>query len=121
MPILGNICAGDGVWIEDNFDGCFFIDNSIKADMHLRNRGDSTTEAGIDNGDYAFIKETYGYINGKIYAVRVNDNFNAIIKKITIQDETIILSHCNDNYEPILKRLDEVSIIGECIGTYHVI
>lgn len=121
VPILGNICAGSGVWCEDNFDGYFFIDNSVKADMCLRVKGDSMTEAGIDDGDYAFIKETYDYINGRIYAVRINDNCDAVLKKITIQEETIILSPCNDEYEPILKRLDEVSIIGECIGTYHSI
>lgn len=121
VPILGNICAGSGVWCEDNFDGYFFIDNSVKADMCLRVKGDSMTEAGIDDGDYAFIRETYDYINGRIYAVRINDNCDAVLKKITIQEETIILSPCNDEYEPILKRLDEVSIIGECIGTYHAI
>lgn len=121
VPILGNICAGNGVWCEDNFDGYFFIDNSVKADMCLRVKGDSMTEAGIDDGDYAFIKETYDYVNGRIYAVRINDNCDAVLKKITIQEETIILSPCNDEYEPILKRLDEVSIIGECIGTYHAI
>lgn len=121
VPILGNICAGSGVWCEDNFDGYFFIDNSVKADMCLRVKGDSMTEAGIDDGDYAFIKETYDYINGRIYAVRINDDCDAVLKKITIQEETIILSPCNDEYEPILKRLDEVSIIGECIGTYHAI
>lgn len=121
VPILGNICAGNGVWCEDNFDGYFFIDNSVKADMCLRVKGDSMTEAGIDDGDYAFIKETYDYINGRIYAVRINDNCDAVLKKITIQEETIILSPCNDEYEPILKKLDEVSIIGECIGTYHAI
>lgn len=121
VPILGNICAGNGVWCEDNFDGYFFIDNSVKADMCLRVKGDSMTEAGIDDGDYAFIKETYDYINGRIYAVRINDDCDAVLKKITIQEETIILSPCNDEYEPILKRLDEVSIIGECIGTYHAI
>lgn len=121
VPILGNICAGNGVWCEDNFDGYFFIDNSVKADMCLRVKGDSMTEAGIDDGDYAFIKETYDYINGRIYAVRINDDCDAVLKKITIQEETIILSPCNDDYEPILKRLDEVSIIGECIGTYHAI
>lgn len=27
----------------------------------------------------------------------------------------------SDNYEPILRRLNEVSIIGEYTGTYHVI
>lgn len=121
VPILGNICAGNGVWCEDNFDGYFFIDNSVKADMCLKVKGDSMTEAGIDDGDYAFIKETYDYINGRIYAVRINDNCDAVLKKITIQEETIILSPCNEGYEPILKRLDEVSIIGECIGTYHAI
>lgn len=121
VPILGNVCAGNGVWCEDNFDGYFFIDNSVKADMCLRVKGDSMTEAGIDDGDYAFIRETYDYFNGRIYAVRINDDCDAVLKKITIQEETIILSPCNDEYEPIVKRLDEVSIIGECIGTYHTI
>ncbi|XVG95859.1 LexA family protein [Eubacteriales bacterium KG125] len=120
IPILGTICAGNGIWCEDNFDGMFYIDNSVKADLCLKVKGDSMIEAGINDGDYAFIKKDYGFMNGKIYAVRINSDCEAVLKKVNIQGQNIILSPCNCEYEPIIDSCENVSIIGECIGSYHV-
>lgn len=119
VPILGTICAGDGIWCEENYQGTFYIDKSIKADLCLEVKGDSMIEAGINNGDYAFIKKTYDYVDGKIYAVRIEDSCEAVLKRIAIQDDSIILSPCNNDYQPMFKKLEDVCIIGECVGTYH--
>ena len=32
IPILGTICAGNGIHCEENFEGYFLVDRSIKAD-----------------------------------------------------------------------------------------
>lgn len=119
IPILGDICAGEGTWCEENFEGHFFIDSSVKADFCVRVRGDSMIDAGIFNGDLAFIKKTYDYTNGKIYAVRINSDCEAVLKKVFWQEDTIILNPCNADYEPIVTDAEGMTVIGECIGVFH--
>lgn len=119
IPILGDICAGEGTWCEDNFEGHFFIDSSVKADFCVRVRGDSMIDAGIFNGDLAFIKKTYDYTNGKIYAVRINSDCEAVLKKVFWQEDTIILNPCNADYEPIVTDAQGMTVIGECVGVFH--
>ena len=119
VPILGDICAGEGTWCEENFEGHFFIDSSVKADFCVRVRGDSMIDAGIRDGDLAFIKKTYDYKDGNIYAVRINSDCEAVLKKVFWQDDTIILNPCNAEYKPIVTDSEGVSVVGECIGVYH--
>lgn len=119
IPILGDICAGEGTWCEENFEGHFFIDSSVKADFCVRVRGDSMIDAGIIDGDLAFIKKTYDYKDGNIYAVRINSDCEAVLKKVFWQDDTIILNPCNAEYKPIVTDSEGVSVVGECIGVYH--
>ena len=119
IPILGDICAGEGTWCEDNFEGHFFIDSSVKADFCVRVRGDSMIDAGIFNDDLAFIKKTYDYTNGKIYAVRINSDCEAVLKKVFWQEDTIILNPCNADYEPIVTDAEGMTVIGECVGVFH--
>lgn len=119
IPILGDICAGEGTWCEENFEGHFFIDSSVKADFCVRVRGDSMVEAGIRDGDLAFIKKTYDYKDGNIYAVRINSDCEAVLKKVFWQDDTIVLNPCNAEYKPIVTDSEGVSVVGECIGVYH--
>lgn len=119
IPILGDICAGEGTWCEENFEGHFFIDSSVNADFCVRVRGDSMLEAGIQDGDLAFIKKTYDYKDGKIYAVRINSDCEAVLKKVFWQDDTIVLNPCNADYKPLVTDSEGVSVIGECVGVYH--
>lgn len=119
VPILGDICAGEGTWCEENFEGHFFIDSSVKADFCVRVRGDSMIDAGIRDGDLAFIKRTYDYKDGNIYAVRINSDCEAVLKKVFWQDDTIVLNPCNAEYKPIVTDSEGVSVVGECIGVYH--
>lgn len=119
VPILGDICAGEGIWCEENFEGHFFIDSSVKADFCVRVRGDSMIDAGIRDGDLAFIKKTYDYKDGNIYAVRINSDCEAVLKKVFWQEDTIVLNPCNAEYKPIVTDSEGVSVVGECIGVYH--
>lgn len=119
IPILGTICAGNGVLCEENFQGFFFIDRSIKADFCLNVHGDSMTGSQIFDGDKAFIRKTYDYVNGKIYAVRINDETEAVLKRVFWYADQIVLNSSNPDYEPIIVKPGDVSIIGEYVGVYH--
>jgi len=117
LPILGTICAGDGVLGEENYNGYFFVDRTIKADYCLDVEGDSMIDAHIYHGDIAFIKKSFDFLDGQIYAVRYGDLKNAVLKKVYRQDKGLLLMPCNDAYKPILT--EDFLIVGELIGVYH--
>lgn len=119
VPILGTICAGDGVICEQNYDGYFFIDNSVRADYCLHVVGDSMIDAEIYDGDIAFIKKDSIFEDGKIYAVIYGIEEKASLKKLYREDGHWILMPCNTEYKPIIADPDDVCVIGECIGVYR--
>lgn len=119
VPILGTICAGIGVYCEENFEGYFFVDRTIKADYCLKVKGDSMIDAGIYDGDVAFIRKEFDYEDGEIYAVCWGAEESASLKKLYKVDNKIMLQPCNAEYSAILADADDVCIVGECVGTYH--
>lgn len=119
IPIMGTICAGDGIVCEDDYSGNFIIDADIKADYCLRVHGDSMQTANIFDGDLVFIKKDCDIQNGKIYAVEKLDTKEAYLKKISLDKDSIILTPCNADYHPIVTDFSEVRIVGECIGVLH--
>lgn len=116
LPMLGRICAGDGVLADENFDGMFFVDNSIRADCCLRVEGDSMRDANINHGDIAFLRKSYDFLNGGIYAVVFGDDQNAVLKKVYRQGDGLLLMPCNQKYDPI--SVTDCRIVGELIGVY---
>ena len=119
VPILGTICAGDGVYCEENFEGYFYVDRTIKADYCLKVRGNSMVDVGIYDGDFAFLRKDFDYEDGEIYAVCWGAEESASLKKLYKMDNKIMLQPCNAEYSPVLADIDDVCIVGECVGTYH--
>ena len=119
IPILGTICAGNGIHCEENFEGYFFVDRSIKADYCLRVKGDSMIDANIYDGDFAFIRKNFDFIDGEIYAVCYGVEESASLKKLYKVDNKMMLQPCNTDYAAAFVDIDDVVIVGECIGTYH--
>lgn len=120
LRILGSICAGDGILADENFDGYFFVDNSIRADYCLRVEGDSMRDANIHHGDIAFLKKNYDLCEGSIYAVVFGADNNATLKQVYRQEpDTLLLMPCNQKYKPITVKAEDALIVGECIGVYH--
>lgn len=119
VPILGTICAGSGIHCEENFQGHFYVDHTIKADYCLKVKGDSMIDAGIYDGDFAFIRKSFDYSDGDIYAVCWGAEESASLKKLYKMDDKVMLQPCNSDYAPTLVDEDDIYIVGECIGTYH--
>ena len=119
IPILGTICAGNGIHCEENFEGYFLVDRSIKADYCLRVKGDSMIDANIYDGDVAFLKKDFDFVDGEIYAVCYGAEDSASLKKLYKADDKIMLQPCNSDYTSVFIDADDVVIVGECIGTYH--
>lgn len=119
VPILGTICAGSGIHCEENFQGHFYVDRTIKADYCLKVKGNSMIDAGIYDGDFAFIRKSFDYSDGDIYAVCWGAEESASLKKLYKMDDKVMLQPCNSDYAPTLVDADDIYIVGECIGTYH--
>ena len=119
IPILGTICAGNGIHCEENFEGYFLVDRSIKADYCLRVKGDSMIDANIYDGDVAFLRKDFDFMDGEIYAVCYGAEESASLKKLYKVDNKMMLQPCNSDYAAEFVDADDVVIVGECIGTYH--
>lgn len=119
IPILGEICAGDGIYGEENFQGMFFIDKSVTADYCLIVHGDSMIDAGIYDGDIAFLLKDFELIDGEIYAVVFGAEDSASLKKLYRDGKTVILQPCNDSYKPIVVDYTDLYVVGLLVGVYH--
>ena len=119
LPIMGTICAGDGVVCEDDYQGTFIVDTDVKADYCLRVRGDSMIGANIYDGDIVFISKSYDFVQDQIYAIERLDYNEASLKRVTQDGDTLILNPCNPEYHAMVTDYEDVRIIGRCVGVLH--
>lgn len=119
LPIMGTICAGDGVVCEDDYQGTFIVDTDVKADYCLRVKGDSMIGANIYDGDIVFISKSYDFVQDQIYAIERLDHNEASLKRITQDGDTLILNPCNPEYHAMVTDYEKVRIIGRCVGVLH--
>ena len=119
LPIMGTICAGDGVVCEDDYQGTFIVDIDVKADYCLKVHGDSMIGANIYDGDIVFISKSYDFVQDQIYAIERLDYNEASLKRVTQDGDTLILNPCNPSYHAMVTDYEEVRIIGRCVGVLH--
>lgn len=119
LPIMGTICAGDGVVCEDDYQGTFIVDTDVKADYCLKVHGDSMIGANIYDGDIVFISKSYDFVQDQIYAIERLDYNEASLKRVTKDGDTLILNPCNPSYHAMVTDYEEVRIIGRCVGVLH--
>ena len=41
------------------------------------------------------------------------------LKRFHRDGNTVVLSPCNTEYEPIIAKSDDICVVGECVGAYH--
>ncbi|RGL39110.1 S24 family peptidase [Paenibacillus polymyxa] len=74
LPLVGTICAGDGMIAEENIEGFvnFPLDSTGTPDYALRVQGNSMQGAGILDGDIVYLtKKRWADYNGQIVAAIV--------------------------------------------------
>lgn len=121
FPIMGTIkCGPNGIAYED-FQGYEKTDrddiNQSYEYFWLITSGDSMIGDGIKAGDYALIKQTSDFNNGDICAVIV-DGEEGMLKHVTKQENTLVLSSSNNTYPPRIFVGDEantVKIVGKLV------
>lgn len=119
IPLLGEICAGNGLLAADNIEDyiVFPYPNKKQPDFALLVKGDSMKNAGIENGDIVFFNQTnQPDFNGQIVAVVANDE--GMLKKIKWSSDKpeFILSPENDDFKELTVPFSEVHICGTYMG-----
>lgn len=117
LPIIGTIACGEPILANENIDGYFNVEKSLKADFCLRCKGDSMINARIYDGDLVFIKKQPDVEDGEIAAVLIDNE--ATLKRVYKVPGRIILRAENPTFKPIeLKENDmkDIRIIGKAVG-----
>ena len=118
VPRLGVISCGDPINSEENFDGYDDVPEHIACDFTLKCEGDSMTGARINDGDLVYIRQQPTVENGQIAAVLI-DGTEKLLKRVYINDDSIILQAENPAYPPRVfskEDMNRVSIIGRAVG-----
>lgn len=117
IPVLGVIAAGAPILAQENIEEYVYVPEKINADFCLKIKGDSMIGARILDGDIVFIKKQPTIENGEIAAVLV-DSEEATLKRVFINNDTIILHAENPNYADLVftrKDMRQINIIGKAI------
>jgi len=124
IPIVGRVAAGEPVLAEQNIEDTitvdrFFIGNQREV-FGLKVRGDSMINAGINDGDFIFVRKQMHAEDGEIVVALIEDE--ATVKYYHGGPDSIRLQPANDAYEPIIiqrKDLRPTQILGVVIGVFH--
>lgn len=118
IPILGTIAAGLPLLAIENIEGRVQLPESItgidESAFLLRVRGDSMIGAHILPDDLVLIRPQQTADNGDLVAALLDDE--ATVKRLHIEDSSIMLMPANPLFEPISLNNTDARIIGKVIG-----
>ena len=118
LPMLGSIACGEPVFMGDSEISLYTeVGSDIKADFCLRCKGDSMINARINDGDIVFIRSDAPFVNGKIYAVAIDDE--ATLKRVYRTEDAVTLLAENPAYLPIIVKATDaknIRIMGMAVA-----
>lgn len=117
VPMVGTVSAGTPILATQNIENYYEIDQQVGADFCLRVRGESMINAGIYDGDIAFVRLQPVVENGEIAVVIIDDT--ATLKRYYQQDNKVILQPENSEYDPIIVSGGELRIAGKLVAVLH--
>lgn len=118
IPIYGNICCGNGLFVDDEIVSSISVPIAMLPNKSAEYfaqyaQGDSMTGAGIHDGDLIVFEKTPAIDPGQIGCFCIDEN-EAVCKKYTVSNHFIVLLPANDKYDPI--TVDPVSECFKVIG-----
>ncbi len=120
VPLLGTIACGTPILAQENWEGEIALPADLRADFALRCRGDSMTDARINDGDIVYVRRQEQVEDGEIAAVLVGDE--ATLKRVYVSRSAVTLVACNAQYPPmVFREQEEVRILGKAVGFFSVI
>ena len=127
VPLLGQIAAGNPIFADDHIEKIIKLPQSVvpprgRRLFALQVRGESMIGAGIQSGDYALLREVVDPREevppGHIAAAVIGSE--ATLKRVFIENGTIILKPENPAFEPIVcENADTCRIIGSLVLTWR--
>ena len=118
LPLYSSVSAGSGFFADANIEKYIAVDDSISADFAVKVAGDSMINAGIDDGDIAFIKKDFNFKEGNIYAVWQIGEELSYLKRVYIKNNAYFLVSENPAHHPIVIENNEAFVLGELVGLY---
>jgi len=111
-PVYGRIGAGDGVNVEDIVGQVPVpVDFGRPKYLYFKVRGNSMSPAIMDGAVVGIDTEDKVVENGKIYVLSLKDEGN-VVKKVYRNGKHLILESMNSSFPPVIKRGDEVWVVG---------
>lgn len=114
VPIVGRISCGNGSLAYEDIEGYEATPKDwINGGefFYLRAKGDSMINARIYDGDLLLIRKQSEVENGEIAAVLIGEE--AVLKRVYLNGDTLILQSENANYPPIVAPPSDAKIIGK--------
>lgn len=126
IPLVGTICAGDGLLADNNIEDYILypFPSKKQPDFALRVKGNSMSGAGIEDGDIVYIKAAnWADFNGQIVAALINDNEEGVLKRLkwTEGSPAMQLIPANDEFKTRELSPGEFSIRGVYMGHFKPI
>jgi repressor LexA len=122
IPLVGTICAGDGLLAESNIEDYvhYPFPNKRQPDYALRVKGDSMIGAGIDDGDIVYMRHAqWADHSGQIVAALLGDGESGTLKRIKWGESSrVLLIPENPNYSPIETTFGRVVVCGVYMGHF---
>lgn len=125
IPLIGTICAGDGLLADQNIEEyvCYPFQDKRQPHYALRVKGNSMIGAGIEDGDIVYMrKATWAEYNGQIVAALIRDDEDGTLKRMkwTEGSPVVQLIPENDEYENIEVLPDQIHICGLYMGHFKI-
>jgi repressor LexA len=115
IPLVGTVPCGQPILAEENVETLIPVSTSLARPPHryflLRARGDSMTEAGIEDGDLVLVRQQPTAMNGEVVVALIDDE--ATIKEFHRGPKVIVLRprSRNGGHQPVVLT-DDFQIQG---------
>ncbi len=115
VPILGNVAAGEPIWVNTNFDATMTIPVELTNNREVfmvEVQGESMIEKGILPGDYLIVARQPVAENGETVVALMGDSVT--VKTFYKENGYFRLQPENSTMEPII--VTSLTILGKVIG-----
>ncbi len=123
LPVVGQVCAGNGLFAEDNILRYEFADSRYnrKEYFYLQVSGDSMSPK-LDDGDLILVRKQSSIDSGDV-GVFLIDGCDGVVKKVKY-DRNYIELHSFNPYYPVRRfegvDVQRVSVVGKVIESKRI-
>jgi repressor LexA len=124
IPVVGRVAAGQPVLAEENVEDVVVVDRYFIGNQRevfgLRVRGDSMINAGINDGDFIFVRKQMHADKGAVVVALIGEE--ATVKYYQPGPDAVRFVAANPAYAPIIVRREDfrpTQILGVVVGIFR--